>query len=363
MKTQKNRAMVISVQGRKAVVLTSAGDFKRIQVPTGTQPGQTIVTGNPVPSWFAAVAAIVVLLLAWGTLQPFWGASPAVAASLAVDMSASVELHLDQKGNVVAIIAGDERGARLIEGLNLVGRHAYPALITLTGKAAEQHLLNQNGENLVFVGIIPWKEGLPPVTLDTVQQVIHDEMLVRNYKGYIVVSDVQQNKVEEAADAGMPVTRFMIMDRFSQSGVPVETSKFTGPDLSAVLIDPSDNLERAFPGGWCSIGNRHRKPVNQSQTEDQSIPVPVGLAETVPSPTEQEGAQSPTTNPGTTNVPEPYRVGPAGPMGPMGQWMDQAGPGSFWLQRMGSMEPWMGPRGHMGRPMWQDMYPQPEGQQ
>ncbi|MCL8206820.1 MAG: anti-sigma factor domain-containing protein [Actinomycetia bacterium] len=146
----QRRAVVLEVDGRRAVVLTETGEIRRIRVPwPGLRVGQEVVVDEPrAGAWrvLGGAVAAAAAAAAW-LLLPGRPVAPAPVAVVSLDVNPSLSLALAADGRVTAITGWDADGRTLAAAL------APECGRRLTDVAAE---LARTGRARGFLGPSAW---------------------------------------------------------------------------------------------------------------------------------------------------------------------------------------------------------------
>ncbi|XEC93670.1 anti-sigma factor domain-containing protein [Paenibacillus tarimensis] len=119
-----NRGVIMEIGKRHFVVMTPDGEFKKVPRRSGCRIGEEISlvqsagTGRRFPSWLAAAAAAVLILV---MVPQLFFKVPEVVAYVAMDINPSIELGVDRKERVRELRAWNKDGEAVIEGLAYKG--------------------------------------------------------------------------------------------------------------------------------------------------------------------------------------------------------------------------------------------------
>lgn len=254
------RGMVLRVEERHVVVVTEEGDFLRVRMPARRPlPGQTLeipVKRRRAFRPYLAVAAVLVLAVALSVLRPL-AIAPAVA-SVALDMTPSVELAVSKDNEVVSAQAHNPEGESLLKDLQVKGLDVYQAVNLITARAAEMNFFNPEDKNIVVAVVMPLRDekGETGIDKDEIMRIIHDEMLAREYDGYVVVNQARKEIRRQAVEAGLPVNRYLLLEKSREQGIEIAPETLRSSSLQQVMDGAHMEVQETFPGSWCEVSGR-----------------------------------------------------------------------------------------------------------
>ncbi len=255
----KIRGMVLRVEERQVVVITEEGDYLKVKMPVRRpSPGETIELPIKKPVSFRpkyVVAAILIIFMALSGLKIF--TTPPVFASVALDMTPSVQLTIGKGNLVIQSQAQNPEGEKLLKELDLKGLDVYQAVNLITAKAAEMNFFDSERKNLALATVIPLREAPDETGIDKnkIMQVIHDEMYERKYDGYVVVNQAGKEIIQQAEETGLPVNRYMLMKKYREQGIEIPPEILKDSSPSQVIQSNQMPLLKAFPGDWCEVSD------------------------------------------------------------------------------------------------------------
>ena len=138
---RQQKAVVVEIQGRRAVVLTKDGRFLKVQSDRHRVGEETWVTVPlepyaPALRWGSVAAALALVIAVMSRALP--GAYAATAAYVSVQINPGVTLGVSNQGAVTSVQAQDQDAAVVLSRLSLVGDslpQAVTAIIQQTVKA------------------------------------------------------------------------------------------------------------------------------------------------------------------------------------------------------------------------------------
>lgn len=256
---ERRKGIVMRIDKQKMVVLTDAGDFLSVPVPKNRPyPGQTVDV--PVSSsksltriyGMAIAAAILILVLSLTLLKPLL--VPQAVAAVAMDLTSSVELSIDEQNRVIKATALNPEGSSVLQELDLQGEDIYRAVNMVALKAADLGYLRHNAENTIIVTVTPLRVDQVSVDRDRLQQTMHNQLARLNYQGYLVVNQAGAGMRSEARRRGLTVNQYLLWERSQAQGAEISINELKYQPLDKLVADDEAALERMFPGMWCRVG-------------------------------------------------------------------------------------------------------------
>lgn len=323
----RERGLVLEVQGQEAVVLTQAGEFRRLRLRSPLpQVGEEIILPRPSrqPWWQWAAAAVLLVAVSAAALgtwlpareeaavkPPGEGTGPAapslpVVRWVTIDINPSVELGLDGDDRVVSARALNEDGARLLGGLALQGKPAQEAVEEVASRAvAKGYLVAGAPENTVLIAVTGDEEGRRGEEL---RERLHNVLRARQVQAEVESIKVDAALRESAARAGLSVGKYAIWLQATAEGLNVDPDRLRRESLARAIREAGGNLGEV-------VGKAHQ------QQEFHR------LEEKVKEMRQKMGREDPTGPAGETVSREEKGVGPALTGSPPGlQEPDEGGP-------------------------------------
>lgn len=150
---RQQRAVVVEIKGRRAVVMTKDGRFLKIRSRSHRLGEETWVTVPqesyaPALRWGSAVAALALVVAVMSRALP--GAYAATAAYVSVQINPGVTLGVSNSGVVTSVQAQDHDAATVLSHLNLVG-DSLPQAVTAVIQATIKAGLAGKGHWIAYV--------------------------------------------------------------------------------------------------------------------------------------------------------------------------------------------------------------------
>jgi len=168
-----DRGVVLEIEGKRAVVLVSGGEFRQIRLD-GRQlyVGQEIEVRHREARTFWPVfsrprLAVLVALMLIAVLMPFGyleflAPGPALA-SVCIDINPTVELGIDARGTVVEARGIGDEGQSMLQGIEWRGKQVEDLVAELLKLATDKGIVQKDADLHVLLTVIP-AEGktIPP---------------------------------------------------------------------------------------------------------------------------------------------------------------------------------------------------------
>jgi len=252
---KKVKGVVMRVSGSKTVVYTREGDFLEIPTPKDRPPvGRTIeVTLPSQRPWlkhfllkYAAAAAVLILAVVMGVVNPLLGPGAAVA-SVALDINYGVELLVNKEGKVIKARDVSKESDYMVDGPGLKGQDIYQAVELIMDDAGKKGVWGKD-ENLVLVSVVPLnKRGVNVVDEARLRSVVREEMISKNIYGVVMVSQADKETKQRAENLGISVNSYMVYERCQQDGLNVQADIFRGGDIQKALAGANTSVTGLFP--------------------------------------------------------------------------------------------------------------------
>ncbi|WP_066639030.1 anti-sigma factor domain-containing protein [Desulfolucanica intricata] len=261
---KKAKGIVMRISGNQTVIVTAEGDF--LEVPTPPEHphvGQVIeVTLKPPKKSFykhpilkyAATAAILILVLAIGLLNPLFGPGSA-AAFVALDIQNGIELYVNTDGKVVEARPVSKGANNLLGRLELQDRDIYQAVELILHKAGTGDILSKD-QNLILASVVPVnKRGLNVVNEEKLRDIIREVMLDQKVSGFVMVGNAGENVKQQAEKHSMTVNNYLVYERCRTGGLNIRAEGFRGGDIGKVLAGANTSLPDLFPEQCFKVGH------------------------------------------------------------------------------------------------------------
>jgi len=136
------KGIVLENKGGRAVILSPAGEYKRIRINKPIEVGELYDGYDPAP-WRYVIAAGVILAITLGTLDFF-------SVRAYAQVSPSLELGINRWHRVVATRALDNKGEEMLKQSNFTGQKVDEAVEVIIDKAIDEGSLEQDTPPKVF---------------------------------------------------------------------------------------------------------------------------------------------------------------------------------------------------------------------
>lgn len=247
------KAVVLEKHKNSITVLTGDGAFQTLKYKGDAEVGEEIQL--PVQSratfWRigASVAAVVLLALmgifGWNAWQP-----RTAVAMISLDINPSLQLTVDQKGEVLDLESLNSEAEQLVTGLSLKGKSWGEALNKIIQKSVALNYLNEE-ENWVVVGYSAaapdQKEpSAKSSTINTeaitqqVQQAVHEQGL----KPTVAVYELTSEQKKQAQETGLTLGEYALADTAQKAGIKVEPKDLKAKEERARLLETPEIQEQ-----------------------------------------------------------------------------------------------------------------------
>lgn len=168
---EKERALVMEIQGRRAVVLTAGGDFRRYKRDRTWVLGQEVEINRlpeasaPLGVRVAGLAAAVCVLVAIGVTHPWVSYSGTPAAYVSVDFAPSVRLSVNAQGEVLGATALNRQGEGLLGKVAVAARSLPDAMRAITEGAAKLGMIKPGSSPVMLLAVSSAGSHAKPSTL------------------------------------------------------------------------------------------------------------------------------------------------------------------------------------------------------
>lgn len=247
-KGARQRAVVVELQARKAVVLTKDGRFLKVARQTHRLGEETWVTVPqdafvPALRWGTVAAALALVVAVMGRALP--GAYAATVAYVSVQIDPGVTLGVASNGTVTAATAQDRDAALVLNRLNLIGESLPKAVTAIVDSSLTAGLV-RTGHWIAYVVTVYPANGLPVATTLR-KEVAQAEISGQRALAAAHVSDTNEvlavsAKVAAAAQAqGVPVGTYAVYLQLQKvSPTPPPLSALAGQGLTQGIVQSGD---------------------------------------------------------------------------------------------------------------------------
>lgn len=269
---KQSKAVVMKVAGKKTIVYTKKGDF--LEIPTPKDPPRVgqVIEVSPKPARFplkqslyryTAVAAILVLVLALGILNPLLGPNVAVA-NVSLEINSGLELYVDKDTKIIQVAGASGPLEGILEDLKLEGLDLYQAVNLILKEARAKNVLLEDN-NFVLASVIPIDDkGQKTVDETKLRDTIREAMVSKNISGVVMVEKTDQATKRKAEQMGLSVNRYLVYEHCQRDGVQIHADELRQGDLQQVLTKKNVSLPNHFPDDYFEVkhGDHSGQPSN-----------------------------------------------------------------------------------------------------
>ncbi|MFD1676919.1 anti-sigma factor domain-containing protein [Alicyclobacillus fodiniaquatilis] len=245
----KPHGMVMEIEGKRAIVMTNDGQFRRIRLREATEVGAFVpLRSLPSSSWHlratvASVAAVVVILV--GVLHAVLIAPPEVEAYayVSLDINPSVSLDLSPHLTVLRADGLNAHGKSLLRSIHVRGKSLDKAISMIVGQTVKTGLLPQNDTIIVAAASATDGKDVTQIEQEATSDV--DQALVvaptniaasATVYGMDLSDDVWKKAISQNVSPGKFATYLMA----KQVGVNIKLADINSSNLQMLLTQVHD---------------------------------------------------------------------------------------------------------------------------
>jgi hypothetical protein len=280
------KGILLELHGRKAVVLTSQGEFRHVALAQGAGTiGDEVdyqeIRTNTWLRWTSVAAAACIVSVAVPFGYQSWALEQPVSF-VTVDINPSVRLTLNKVDQVIAVAGLNTDGQAVLQGIDWKRRPITDVLNAITSNAVAAHKLDPVDEtSAVVIAVAPvsgktdrlsaeHQERLTIVTKDAVQSQVSREAAKQSKpaKAHVAALEATMKDSDEAATEGLTPGQFMIWREItaSQPEVKADAIRTNGPGelLKKLHLDSAKVLQQAeaHDGKSESAGTKNEAEAN-----------------------------------------------------------------------------------------------------
>jgi hypothetical protein len=247
-----NKGIIIEKYGKRALVLTPEGEFKKIKLNnTAADIGEEVVFSPSIYSMSKfAVTAAAILLLFILPVTVFQVSQASVAAYVTVDINPSVELALNNNLRVRRVTALNSDGEILIKQLPLKNKPLGDALKMLIDGAIDTGYISKDEENEVLVAAVSLNNSHEKS--EQIIKTVEDAESFIDTTGYKInyeVMEAEKQTLNEAQDLGISAGKYMIYKEAKDQGLDIDPEKLKKDGIGKTLKEkgtsPGELIKKA----------------------------------------------------------------------------------------------------------------------
>lgn len=252
---KKVEGIVLQVDKRKVILLTSDGDYLSVPHPGGSiEAGDRIVCSQPSSSWpkiVAAAASLAAVIFLVFFLIPAEGPENDLAEPidhqygyLALDINPSLELVFDENQVVVDCLPLDEEAHILVK--NCPGESRLEVVLEwlLERSVTEGYLDPEFEDNLVLVTLV--ESERVKVAPEMVADIIDERLLQLEVSAYLGINKADEQARKKADAEGMSLNRYLLFEALQdQTGGKVPVDLPLPEVLSRLETPPGEGIFRS----------------------------------------------------------------------------------------------------------------------
>lgn len=227
--------------GLYSLVLCADGTFRRIRSKAAADVGEEIQIPagwqvRPLTGWLAAAAVVLVMLsaaLGWNMWQ-----EPTAVAYVSVDINPSLELALDEQGQVIAASAHNEDASDLLAGLDLNGLSLNSALDEIVKAAVDGNYLSAQN-HWVVLGVAADSSGLAWLDGQQLADRVYQSAAMRQVIPQVAVFEVSGSERQTAQESDLTAGEYALWQTAGKAGVKVPSAAVRNSHERANLLEQS----------------------------------------------------------------------------------------------------------------------------
>ncbi|AFM02333.1 hypothetical protein Desde_4072 [Desulfitobacterium dehalogenans ATCC 51507] len=284
----KNRAVILEKNKNSITVLTGDGVFQTMKYKGAVEIGQEIQLPAPsrAPLWRigASIAAVFLLtfmgIFGWNAFQP-----RTAVAMISLDINPSLQLTVDQKGEVLDLESLNSDAEQMIAGLSLKGKTWGEALNEIIKRSVDLNYLNEE-ESWVVVGyssVTPNKKELSdkPINTEAISKQVQEAVHEHGLKPSVAVYELTSEQKKQAQETGLSLGEYALADTAQKAGIEVEPKALKEKEERTRLLEIPEIQEQMrkdkriietmsfFLGQDASQGNMKNSKNKKDKGEDK----------------------------------------------------------------------------------------------
>ncbi|AGA70804.1 hypothetical protein Desdi_3418 [Desulfitobacterium dichloroeliminans LMG P-21439] len=246
----QNKGVVLEKNNQKITVLTGDGAFKTLKYKGNVEIGEEIQlpTQYKMPIWRigASIAAVFILtfmsIFGWSVFQP-----RTAVAMISLDINPSLQLTLDQKGEVLELESLNSEAEQLMLGLSLEGKAWEEALDEIIQKsAALQYLTEEQSWIVIGYSAVDTKKKLLAETINTeeVTRKVQEAVEEQGLKPAVAVYELTSEQKQQAQEKGLSLGEYALVDTAQKVGITVDSQTVKEKGQRERLLDTPEIQEQ-----------------------------------------------------------------------------------------------------------------------
>lgn len=249
------KAIVAKIDKEKGilVVLTKDRQFKKLPLTNNPPmvgstinislpPGKTVLGRFFKPRWLAVAA---VMLISFIGISVYLGISPA-SAYVALDMKPSLQLAVNNHGQVLGVTGLNKEGKEMVKQLDLTHKDVYLAVQEVVRQASQNGFFDSNSENLVMAVYTTRKTGYQ-IDKNKLREAINGKLSINRYPGYVVVNQLEWSRWQSASDTGYSANKLIMVESAKKKGIPLDPDTLNHGDMMQTIKRSHASVPRLFP--------------------------------------------------------------------------------------------------------------------
>lgn len=249
----RNKGLIMSIEdNKKAVVLTSSGEFCKIPIPKKVQynigdevnfNSNKFLAGLSMSKWgmiAAAVFVIMVMPLIWK--NSFVGPVQEVAY-VNIDINPSIELALDHNNLVINAKGLNHDGNKVLSTLELKNISAQAAINKITNKAKDYKYLAANKDNLVVISVTSKDKAKYKLLSSNLEKEVEKDLIDNNINGKVETISVSPELKAKADQLNISTGKYAVLLAAMDSGMKISLEEMRSKSIAKAIKGNGGNFE------------------------------------------------------------------------------------------------------------------------
>lgn len=237
-----NRGIVMELQKRRCIVLTSDGRFLKIPLPRGgAEVGQEVTLNKPVLAGFKpllAVASLLVAVLAWLAFDMM---IPRAAAYIALDINPSIELGVNGQKEIISARGIDREGEELLGKVSVLHEPLKEGLEKIITGAIEYNYLSPGKNSIVLATITETSDGKVSIPSAEIYNTIYTPIHNNKINSQLIVTEADGQTWKKARQNGITPGRYLLREEAQKKGITITREELK--DLNILELEKTKHFQ------------------------------------------------------------------------------------------------------------------------
>jgi hypothetical protein len=217
-----DRGLVMELQKRTCIVLTTNGRFLKMPVPRGgAEVGQEIVLSGPLLHRLKpllAVASLLVAVLAWLAFDMM---IPRAAAYIALDINPSIELGVDGQKEIISARGINREGGELLQKVSVLHEPLKEGLEKIIAGAVEYNYLSPGENNIVLATVTEINDEKVNIPGAEIYEIIYKPISNSKISTQLIVAEADRETLKKARQNGVTPGRYLLREEARKKGITI----------------------------------------------------------------------------------------------------------------------------------------------